>query len=302
VTTRTIAYSDGRREIVQVLDDGRLEEWSEDDPLSFEASIMWLEDVTRLPYVRVKLIRHCTSRRGELNVSGSGRIVGYSKLTANAHVDPETQCYARRLFYLLKSDYEQTGSRPLKCPHGAVDPTTVLPGVVGEPPRGPLKEMPPIPVVQDIDESRLKKQSGSMDDDVMEWMVESTPSGSSKRTDLHARPNNDESYEEEADDEEEVVRGYLLPKSGGQSIPLSKTTLTIGQLENCDVVLPFNSVSGIHCELKWEGGCWTIKDRKSATGVSINGIRIESGQRKKLEPGTLFAVGNFQFEIHYSSR
>jgi hypothetical protein len=131
VKTRRVRYPDGRCEIVRVLSADDLSSWSENDPLAYEKSVVWLEDITDLPYVRVAQVRCARSRRGRLRLSSAERVVGYSKLMADAPRDPETKRFTRRLFYLRDNDARRGENAP---PNHAVDPSTVLPGIRGNRP------------------------------------------------------------------------------------------------------------------------------------------------------------------------
>lgn len=130
MSTKTIV-KDGHREIVLLLSPGELTTWRKDDPLSYERSVLWLEDVERLPYVRVATVRCAKSRRGPLTLRGKERVVGYSKLMDDAPRDPHTALYTRRLFYVKDEDTSPSGPPP----SDTVDPRTVLPGAAGTPPR-----------------------------------------------------------------------------------------------------------------------------------------------------------------------
>jgi len=131
VKVRTIRFHDGRYEIVRLLSSHDLANWSEVDPLAYEKSIVWLEDIGSLQFVRTVQVRCAKSRRGPLRLQGGERVIGYSKLLADAPRDPHTDRYSRRLFYLKPCDIE-TVSGPI--PDNAIDPRTVLPGVGGGPP------------------------------------------------------------------------------------------------------------------------------------------------------------------------
>ena len=127
--TRRIQHQNGSTEIVRVLSTEDLSAWSDKDPLAYEKSIVWLEDINDLGYVRVIRVCCAKSRRGPLIVSIGERVIGYAKLMPDAPRDTKTQRFARRLFYLKDSD------RPHKSgsvPAAAVDPRSILPGRTGE--------------------------------------------------------------------------------------------------------------------------------------------------------------------------
>lgn len=132
--TRVKNLGEGRQEIVRLLSLDALDKTSMDDPLTYERSIVWLEDISQLPYVRSKTVRGVRTRRGPLYLSGEGRVVGYSKLTPNAPYDPSTNGYVRRVFYLLPTDERPDDACGGRMSPSIVDPRTVFPGVSGERP------------------------------------------------------------------------------------------------------------------------------------------------------------------------
>jgi len=133
--TRTIEHEDGRLEILRVLSPDEMETWDRDAPLAYERSIVWLEDVRRLDYVRVAEVSKATSRKGPLRWKGSGRVIGYSVLTRDAPRNPDDKTFTRRLFYLKVGDRDSDpyGEYQHKPPRHAVDPRTILPGEEGRP-------------------------------------------------------------------------------------------------------------------------------------------------------------------------
>ena len=132
IKTRTIRRTDGRVEIMRVLSTDALDGWSREDPLAYEKSIVWTEDITGLDYVRVTTIHSARSRRGPLQAGGKIRVVGYAKLTANAPRNPDGTTYSRRMFYIKIDEGDATGR-----PADAVDPRSVLPGMPGRSARNP---------------------------------------------------------------------------------------------------------------------------------------------------------------------
>ena len=128
IKTQTICHDDGSVEVVRLISTKNEDSWSKNDPLAYEKSIVWTEDVRPYKYVRVTHVCTARSRRGPLLCNGSARVIGYAKLTPDAPVSPSTQTYTRRLFYVLNTDGIES------VPAGAVDPRTVLPGIAGDTP------------------------------------------------------------------------------------------------------------------------------------------------------------------------
>lgn len=91
--------------------------------------------------------------------------------------------------------------------------------------------------------------------------------------------------------------GELLPKGGGDPVPLLKKSLLVGRRESCDIVLRFANVSAHHCQLTCEGGYWYVKDLNSKNGTKVNGSRVAS---KRLSPGDELAVAKHKYEMTYS--
>ncbi len=131
INTRRVPRADGGEEIVRILDDQLLNKWRRDNPLAFEKSIVWLRPLETLDFVRVAMIRTAKSRRGPLLCSAGVTILGYAKLTLDAPFNPQTRAYSRRVFYLMENDSELNMNQ---FPKGALDPQTILPGVVGTAP------------------------------------------------------------------------------------------------------------------------------------------------------------------------
>jgi hypothetical protein len=126
--TRTIRHRDGKCEILRVLSTDDLLDWKGGGgSLGHERSIVWLQDIEQLPFVRVVEVKCAKSRRGRLILQGTDRVVGYSKLMADAPRDLHTGRFTRRLFYLKANDLAGTS-----VPPHSLDPRSILPGVAGE--------------------------------------------------------------------------------------------------------------------------------------------------------------------------
>ena len=93
--------------------------------------------------------------------------------------------------------------------------------------------------------------------------------------------------------------GELVPRSGGDPIPLLKKRLRIGRRDGNDIVLNFANVSGHHCLMEVEEGFWFIRDLRSRNGVKIHGKKIIEGVRRRLDPGTIVCIAKHEYEIVY---
>jgi pSer/pThr/pTyr-binding forkhead associated (FHA) protein len=91
--------------------------------------------------------------------------------------------------------------------------------------------------------------------------------------------------------------GELVPRGGGDPVPLLKRSLLVGRRESCDIVLRFPNVSAHHCELVCDGGYWYVRDLKSRNGVKVNGIRVTE---KRVDPGDILSIAKHQYDVKYA--
>jgi adenylate cyclase len=90
--------------------------------------------------------------------------------------------------------------------------------------------------------------------------------------------------------------GELVPHGGGDSIPLEREMLMIGRRDSCDIRLPFPNISGMHCELIFNEGYWTVRDLNSTNGIKVNNERV---LKKLLHPGDELMIGKRKYIIQY---
>jgi len=93
------------------------------------------------------------------------------------------------------------------------------------------------------------------------------------------------------------VLGMLVPIGGGETIPLVAEVMTIGRRSSCDIRLDFHNVSGLHCELSYKNGVWSIRDMGSTNGIKVNGERTKS---RMLRPGTEIGIAGHSYTIQYT--
>jgi adenylate cyclase len=90
--------------------------------------------------------------------------------------------------------------------------------------------------------------------------------------------------------------GQLVPVDGGNLIPLGKVRCMVGRAPDCDIVLPFRTVSAKHCLLEFRDNAWFVTDLASSNGTKINGERRNAGQ---LLHGSILSIAEFKFEVRY---
>ncbi len=90
--------------------------------------------------------------------------------------------------------------------------------------------------------------------------------------------------------------GSLIPKGGGDPIPLLKPQLMVGRRPSCDIRLDYSNVSSHHCRLEFLNGYWRATDL-SRNGTKVNDERIDE---RYLQPGDEIAFAKHLFEIQYT--
>lgn len=93
--------------------------------------------------------------------------------------------------------------------------------------------------------------------------------------------------------------GELVPLGGGDPIPLLKKRLRIGRRDGCDIVLNFANISGHHCLMEIEEGYWFIRDLQSKNGVKLDGKRVMSNVRRRIDPGVKVSIAKHDFTLNY---
>jgi predicted component of type VI protein secretion system len=89
----------------------------------------------------------------------------------------------------------------------------------------------------------------------------------------------------------------LTPFTKSAPIPLVKSLFVIGRSPDCDLQVHDSSISGRHCELRFDGFEWTIKDLNSRNGIRING---EIVRKQILKPGDTLVIGS-HFRLRFNS-
>jgi adenylate cyclase len=91
--------------------------------------------------------------------------------------------------------------------------------------------------------------------------------------------------------------GRLIPADDGRPISLACARVLLGRRPSCDVQLDYSFVSSEHCELRFMGGFWVLRDLDSKNGTKVNGKRV---QQTPLKPGDEIIIGKLNFTIEYS--
>ena len=102
-----------------------------------------------------------------------------------------------------------------------------------------------------------------------------------------------------ADDVEELrhVGFRLLVLTGelrGREFEVVQDTVRLGKSRQCNIVLPDESVSRVHSEIRREGDAYRCNDLRSTNGTFIGGARISDAF---LKPGDVLALGKVQLRF-----
>lgn len=80
----------------------------------------------------------------------------------------------------------------------------------------------------------------------------------------------------------------------GREIDVLSEAITVGKSRSCDVVLPDDSVSRVHAEIRREGESYRLRDRGSTNGSFVGGARVTDAY---LKPGDVLGVGKVQLRF-----
>lgn len=94
--------------------------------------------------------------------------------------------------------------------------------------------------------------------------------------------------------------GLLKPLGGGDPIPLRRPEMTIGRRPSCDIRLPFDNISGKHCQLRLIGGVWHVRDLGSTNRTTVNGLQLTSDH--SILPEDELGIAGHLYTIEYEPR
>ena len=95
----------------------------------------------------------------------------------------------------------------------------------------------------------------------------------------------------------EVRSGLLL---GAKAILSPGEKLRIGRTERAHLIVPRDAqMSGLHCELSWDGAACTLRDEKSAKGTMLGGKLIEGDT--PVPHGSWIQAGETSFSVYFEA-
>lgn len=101
------------------------------------------------------------------------------------------------------------------------------------------------------------------------------------------------------DQHQESIRfqpARLVPLGGGPDFLVSQPRVTIGRKASCDIVLPFGTVSSMHCGLEFVDGYWQVVDLGSRNGIRVDGVPC---RKAWVYPESRLSIADRRFELDY---
>jgi len=96
---------------------------------------------------------------------------------------------------------------------------------------------------------------------------------------------------------------YLIRNLNGEKITIDVTPFTVGKdSANMDFVLNNDSVSRHHATIIYENGDYFIMDNNSTNGTTIEGIKLQPGEKGEIGNGYIISLGNESFQAHIERR
>lgn len=84
--------------------------------------------------------------------------------------------------------------------------------------------------------------------------------------------------------------GTLINQTLKRRVTLPSRAL-VGRGNSAAVRISDPLVSGEHATIWWDGSDWVIRDLASRNGTFVDGVRLESGQTRALDPGSIVGFG-----------
>lgn len=84
---------------------------------------------------------------------------------------------------------------------------------------------------------------------------------------------------------------------------LTHQGMTVGRDGRASTVLGEDSkLSGLHCELEWDGAALYVQDLESTNGTFVNGVPIRGKSWMPLEDGSTLRIGAYEYRVKYTRK
>ncbi len=91
------------------------------------------------------------------------------------------------------------------------------------------------------------------------------------------------------------IRGKLINDITKESISLRDRETSVGRNKNCDIVLPYETISRLHAVVAYRNKGFVIFDTFSKSGVKVNGKRIE--RKAYIHNGDRINIGGLEYTL-----
>lgn len=76
-----------------------------------------------------------------------------------------------------------------------------------------------------------------------------------------------------------------------------KTSVTVGRSPQADLIIPHDSISRQHCQIEFINGDFFITDIGSSNGTYIDGVRLQTHDRRKYTSNQHLKLGKLECEV-----
>lgn len=94
------------------------------------------------------------------------------------------------------------------------------------------------------------------------------------------------------------VRGKLVNPITNEVITLRERETSIGRNKICDVILPYDTISRLHCVIAYRNKGFVIFDTFSKSGVKVNNKKIDG--KALIRNGDMLNIGGMEFQLRES--
>lgn len=91
------------------------------------------------------------------------------------------------------------------------------------------------------------------------------------------------------------LRGKLINTITNESVSLYDRETSLGRNKQCDVVLPFDTISRLHAVIAYRSKGFVIFDTFSKSGIKVNGKKIDGKQY--IKNGDLINIGGLEYQL-----
>lgn len=91
------------------------------------------------------------------------------------------------------------------------------------------------------------------------------------------------------------IRAKLVNTVTNEKISLRERETSVGRNKNCDIVLPYDTISRLHAVIAYRNKGFVIFDTFSKSGIKVNGKKVEN--KAYIHNGDRLNIGGIQFDL-----